>query len=87
MDRAQLLEPVDLLDRIRLAQNALLGGLDKNRAHRHSLTAMVAGMLDYALATRDTSLLLRVKTIYDVGCPSFNRDIPSARDTDRREDQ
>ena len=41
-------------------------------AHGHSLTAMVAGMADFALVTRDAELLLWVKRIYDVGCPRFN---------------
>lgn len=41
-------------------------------SHGHSLTAMVAGMADFALATRDAELLLWVKRVYDVGCPRFN---------------
>ena len=40
--------------------------------HGHSLNAMVAGMLDFAIVTNDADLLRRVKAIYDVGCPRFN---------------
>lgn len=40
--------------------------------HGHSITVMVAGMLDFAWTTRDANLLERVKMIYDVGIPRFN---------------
>jgi len=58
--------------------------LEAAGTHGHSLNAMVAGMLDYALVTRDTPLLLRVKAIYDVGSPSFNSSFGwSMESTDR----
>ena len=40
--------------------------------HGHSLNAIIAGMLDLALLTKDADLLNRAKTIYDVGCPRYN---------------
>lgn len=40
--------------------------------HGHSITALVAGMADFAILTNDAALLKRIKTIYDVGLPSFN---------------
>ena len=40
--------------------------------HGHSITAMVAGMADFAILINDSALLERVRTIYDVGLPSFN---------------
>lgn len=40
--------------------------------HGHSITALIAGMADFALLTSDAALLERVKTIYDIGLPRFN---------------
>ena len=40
--------------------------------HGHSLNAMLAGMLDFAIITNDAKVLNRAKSIYDVGCPRFN---------------
>ncbi len=40
--------------------------------HGHSINALVAGILDLALAMNDFELLLRAKAIYDIGLPRFN---------------
>lgn len=40
--------------------------------HGHSLNAMIAGMLDLALLTKNADLLNRAKAIYDVGIPRYN---------------
>ncbi|MSU66545.1 MAG: hypothetical protein EXS38_10685 [Opitutus sp.] len=40
--------------------------------HGHSINAMVAGMIDFALTTHDDVLLARARRAYDVGLPSFN---------------
>ncbi|MBI4531933.1 MAG: hypothetical protein HY709_10500 [Candidatus Latescibacteria bacterium] len=46
--------------------------LEEAGTHGHSLTAIVAGMLDFAWTTRNADLMYRVKKIYDVGIPTFN---------------
>jgi hypothetical protein len=46
--------------------------LEEAGSHGHSLTAILAGMLDLALLTGDGDMLLRCKAIYDVGMPRFN---------------
>jgi hypothetical protein len=40
--------------------------------HGHSINVLVAGMLDYALETKDAALLDRVRQAFDVGLASFN---------------
>ena len=45
---------------------------EKAGTHGHSITALVAGMLDLASLTNDKILLYRVKTIFDTGLPCFN---------------
>jgi len=46
--------------------------LQEAGTHGHSLNAMVAGLLDYALVTRQMELFHRAKAVYDAGCPAFN---------------
>lgn len=40
--------------------------------HGHSINALVAGLIDFALITNDDVFLDRARRAYDVGLPSFN---------------